>query len=99
MNAFIPVERLHETPTLIAFYHPRPTHAVHILLVPKRVIPTMTALNADHCDFLADVFATVKHLVAELNLVGYSLVCNGGVSQDVAQLHFHLISDSKIDDK
>ena len=96
MNAFIPVDRLHETSTLIAFQHPRPTHQVHILLVPKRNIPNMTALNAEHCDFLADVFATVKQLVDAMGLAegGYSLVCNGGASQDVAQLHFHLISDS-----
>ena len=97
MNAFIPVDRLHETSTLMAFHHPRPTHNTHILLVPKRTIPNMTALNTDHCDFLTDVFATVKHLVSELNLsdTGYSLVCNGGASQDVPHLHFHLISDTQ----
>ena len=99
MSTFIPVDRLHETPTLIAFHHPRPTHTTHILLVPKRVIPTMAALNAEHCDFLADVFSATKHIIADLNLAdaGYSLVCNGGKSQDVAQLHFHLISDTPID--
>lgn len=99
MNGFIPVDRLHETATLIAFYHPRPSHNVHILLVPKRIIPNMTLLNSEHCDFMTDVFATVKRLVDEFGLAegGYSLVCNGGASQDVAQLHFHLIADGAVE--
>lgn len=42
MSFAIPVERLHETLTLLAFYHPKPSYAVHILLVPKRSIPNST---------------------------------------------------------
>ena len=94
MSFAIPVERLHETATLLAFYHPKPSYAVHILLVPKRTIPNMLSLSEADNDFLQDVFATVGILVAQLNLTeqGYSLTCNGGAYQDIPHLHFHLIS-------
>jgi histidine triad (HIT) family protein len=94
MSAVLPVKRLYETPTLLAFYHPKPVYPVHILLVPKKVIESPLHLGQADQDFLADVFETVQVLVEKLALAekGYRLVLNGGAYQDMAQLHFHLIS-------
>jgi histidine triad (HIT) family protein len=95
MSWTIPVNRLHETPTLLAFYHPVPSHRVHILIVPKRTYASITAINANDAAFFADLLQTVAKLVAELALekAGYRLICNGGAYQDVPQVHFHLISE------
>jgi histidine triad (HIT) family protein len=94
MNFVIPVNRLRETETLLAFYHPRPSYAVHVLLVPKKTIGSLIDLSPDDDVFLADVFRTTQELVNELDLEasGYRLVVNGGEFQDVPQLHFHLVS-------
>ncbi|MBN1666589.1 MAG: HIT domain-containing protein [Anaerolineales bacterium] len=98
MSFAIPVERLHETDTLLAFYHPRPLHPVHILLVPRKAIPALTDLVAEDSQFLADVFETTGLLVRRLGLAeqGYCLVVNGGAYQDILQLHFHLISGAAL---
>ncbi len=95
MSFALPVERLRETPTLIAFYHPRPSYPVHILLVPKRPLTRLTDLDAGESAFMVDLFGTVRSLVAELNLepCGYRLIANGGAYQEVAHLHFHLVAD------
>jgi histidine triad (HIT) family protein len=95
MSWAIPVKRLRETDTLIAFHHPKPSYPVHILIVPKKAIADLTALStADERDFMVDLFATVQSLISEMNLeeTGYRLICNGGSYQDVPQLHFHLVS-------
>ena len=94
MSFAIPAQRLRETRTLIAFHHPRPSHPVHVLLVPKKAVGRLTDLTPADSDFLADVFKTVQDLVEELDLeeAGYRLIVNGGKYQDVAQLHFHLVS-------
>lgn len=94
MSFAIPVKRLYETDTLLAFHHPRPLHPVHILLVPRRAIPALTDLTAQDDAFLSDLFETARLLVQDLDLVaaGYRLVVNGGAYQDIPQLHFHLIS-------
>ena len=94
----LPVDRLRETSTLLAFYHPQPSYPVHVLLVPKRPIATLGELNpALDADFLADLYATAQSLVEEFQLTerGYRLIVNGGKYQDFPYLHFHLISGVK----
>ncbi|MEJ2747747.1 MAG: HIT domain-containing protein [Anaerolineae bacterium] len=99
MSFAIPVNRLRETDTLIAFHHPKPSHPVHILLVPKRQLPSLLAVGLAEADFLADLYRIVQELVVELALEkpGYTLLVNGGAYQDVPQLHFHLISGRRGD--
>ena len=96
MSFALPVDRLGETTTLLAFHHPHPAYPLHILLVPKKPISTLTALDpvAD-ADFLTDVYATAQLLIERFHLVenGYRLIVNGGKFQDFPYLHFHLISD------
>lgn len=91
----IPVERLVETESLMAFYHPRPSYNVHILIVPKRPFHSLVDVPLDADDFLRDVLATVQVLVRRHSLEekGYRLIVNGGDYQDVPHLHFHLVAD------
>jgi histidine triad (HIT) family protein len=90
----IPVTRLLETDSVIAFRHPQPSYAVHILIVPKQRIPTLLDLHDRNMRVVGDVIAVTQRLVRDLDLSdkGYRLQVNGGVYQDVRQLHFHLIS-------
>jgi histidine triad (HIT) family protein len=98
MSFVIPVKRLKETPTLIAFCHPSPTYATHILLIPKKALPSLLDLSPENTPLLEDLFATVQELVKELHLEdkGYRLIVNGGNYQEFPQLHFHLISGDEI---
>ena len=96
MSFAIPVHRLRETATLMAFHHPQPSYPVHILLVPKKAIANLSALTPADADFMVDLFAAIQSLVTEFGLEksGYRLIANGGPYQALPQLHFHLISDS-----
>jgi histidine triad (HIT) family protein len=95
MSFAIPVERLCETETLIAFYHPKPAYPFHVLLVPKKAVPSLKELDPTDTTFLTDLYSTVQHIVNEFQLAkgSYRLIVNGGEVQDFPQLHFHLISD------
>ena len=95
MNFLLPVERIYETETLIAFRHPKPAYPFHVLIVPKKTIQTLADLDPNDPAFLTDVFSTVQSLVNEFHLSAYRLIVNGGEYQDFPQLHFHLISDIK----
>ncbi len=94
MSFAIPVKRLRETRTLMAFHHPKPAYPFHILIIPKKAIPTLDELDAANSTFLTDVFSTVQWLVDEFHLPSYRLIVNGGTYQEFPQLHFHLISDA-----
>jgi histidine triad (HIT) family protein len=93
MSFAIPARRLSETDTLLAFYHPKPSYPLHVVLLPKRAVPSLMELDPSS-PFLFDLVATVQSLVAELQLPAYRLIVNGGEYQDFPQLHFHLVSDS-----
>ena len=93
MNFVIPVKRLRETETLVAFYHPKPAYPFHILLVPKKAVASLREFDPTDAAFLFDLYSTVQNLVNEFQLPAYRLIVNGGEYQDFPQLHFHLISD------
>jgi histidine triad (HIT) family protein len=93
MSFAVPVKRLHETSTLIAFYHPKPAYPFHVLLVPKKVVLSLKDLDTTDTSFLTDLYSTVQIIVDDFQLSAYRLIMNGGEYQDFPQLHFHLISN------
>ncbi len=93
MSFAIPVHRLRETETLLAFHHPKPAYPFHVLLVPKKSVDSLMKLDPHDSVFLSDLYSTVQSLVDEFQLTAYRLIVNGGEFQDFPQLHFHLISD------
>jgi histidine triad (HIT) family protein len=94
MSFILPIKRLHETENLVVFNHPKPSYPVHILIVPKKAIGSLTDLDEEDNEFLLDVFRMAKSMVEELGIsqTGYRLILNGGEFQEVPQLHFHLVS-------
>ena len=98
MSQLLPLDRLAETGTLIAFRHPQPAYPFHVLIVPKSQVASLEALDPADSDFLTDLYATVQSLVKQFDLgaSGYRLIVNGGKFQDFPQLHFHLISDQQV---
>jgi histidine triad (HIT) family protein len=93
MSFAIPVQRLRETDTLMAFYHPKPSYPFHVLLVPKKSVASLNEFDSTDAAFLTDLYSTVQSLVNEFHLPAYRLIVNGGEYQDFPQLHFHLISE------
>src|SRR6266508_2076174 len=95
MSFAIPIQRLRETETLLAFYHPKPAYPLHVLLLPKKAVASLKEFDSNDSVFLTDLYSTVQSLVDEFHLSAYRLILNGGEYQDFPQLHFHLISDVK----
>jgi histidine triad (HIT) family protein len=93
MSFIIPANRLRETEHLLAFKHPKPAYAFHVLIVPKKAVASLAELDAADAGFLTELFQTAQGLVTEYRLPAYRLIVNGGDYQDFPQLHFHLISN------
>jgi len=93
MSFIVPVHRLRETSSLLAFHHPSPSYQFHVLIVPKRQVDSLSKLDVTDTDFLTDPNAIVHSLVNEFQLKAYRLTVNGGEYQDFPHLHFHLISE------
>jgi histidine triad (HIT) family protein len=91
-SGLLPVRRVYETPTVLAFHHPRPAWPIHVLIVPKRALPSLLALAPADLPLVVDVLRTARAVEERLGLAGQNrvLIVNGGAYQDVGQLHFHL---------
>ena len=96
MSFALPVKPLIETEKVIAFEHPTPGWAVHILIVPKQAIEGIEKLGEEDSTLLGEIFSTVQQLVDKLELKQYRVIVNGGSNQEVKQLHFHLVAGEAI---
>lgn len=99
-SSLIPIRRLFEDRTLIAFLHPVPFWHTHYLIVPKRRIPTFVSVDLadrESVDRIVQIFQTAQALGRKRGLKTYSVLVNGGIYQDVPQLHFHVVSGGRQD--
>jgi histidine triad (HIT) family protein len=91
----IPARIVHETDEFLAFHDVNPQAPVHVLLVPKRVIPRIAAASADDAALLGRMLAASGEVAKKLGVAesGYRLVINNGpdAGETVPHLHMHLL--------
>jgi histidine triad (HIT) family protein len=83
-----------ETATVLAYHHTRPYWPVHIVVIPKSHIPSLTNLgNADE-SMLHQVMAVVREVARDIEAKHgrARVLTNLGEYQDSKHLHFHVNS-------
>lgn len=83
-----------ETDRVLAFEHTRPTHPVHIVVVPKVHVPSLVDLGEPGEELLTDVLRIVRAVAAvvQQRTGACRVVTNLGAYQDSQHLHFHVLS-------
>ena len=88
-------EMVYEDENLIAFEDVSPQAPVHILIVPRKHIPTGLDLTEEDRGIVGDVFLLAAKLARERDIAseGYRVVMNtnAGAGQSVFHLHHHLL--------
>ena len=97
----IPSVPVYENEHIIAFKDINPQAPTHLLIVPRKHIPTtMDIVEGDMKDIIPEIFAAVKHLAGQFNLEqgGFRVVNNCGKDggQTVDHLHFHLLGGRQL---
>ena len=90
----IPSERVYEDEHTYAFRDIAPKAPVHILIVPKEHIASISDLTAENSHMAAKCLETAAKLAEAENLGGgYRVISNTGpdAGQTVFHLHFHLL--------
>ncbi len=90
----IPSRRVHEDDLVIAFHDLAPRAPTHLLLVPRRHIPSAADLTETDAPLVGRVMAVAAELARTAGLTtGYRLVTNVGPwgGQTVDHLHWHLM--------
>jgi histidine triad (HIT) family protein len=91
----IPSKIEYEDDDIIAFSDVNPKAPVHLLIVPKKQIPTVNDLTDDDSYLIGKIFMTAKKLAKDKGISddGYRLVvnCNERAGQSVFHIHCHLL--------
>lgn len=91
----IPADIVYEDDFVLAFRDINPQAPVHILVIPKEVLPRLSEANQSHHALLGHLMLTVKRIAdqAGLSEKGYRVVINNGDDggQTVHHLHLHIL--------
>ncbi len=91
----IPATVVFEDDRVIAFRDIAPQAPVHILIVPKKQIPTLNDATTDDRELLGHILLTARHIAEQEHIAdrGYRLVINTNseAGQTVFHLHCHLL--------
>ena len=82
----------YEDKDIVSFHDISPSAKVHILIIPKKHIPTFTNITKNDLPILDKMCRVAQKLIKEKKIEKkYKLVINGGSSQFVPHLHLHLL--------
>lgn len=90
----IPAEIVHEDEFCLAFRDIHPQAPTHVLIIPRKPIPSLAQATADDQALLGHLLLVARDLAASLQLAdGYRTVINCGPDggQSVDHLHVHLL--------
>lgn len=91
----ISTEKLYEDQEIVAFADINPQAPTHVLIIPKRHIPTIDDASSDDAQLLGKMILAAKQIASEQQLSekGYRLVfnVNSGGGQQVYHIHLHLV--------
>lgn len=87
-----PINKIIETANVLAFHHTRPYWPVHIVVIPKKHIPSLLTLEPGDYAILLELIATIKQIAAQVVAAygGARVLTNLGQYQDSKHLHFHI---------
>ncbi len=91
----IPADIVYEDDLCLAFRDIDPKAPTHVLIIPKKEIPSMAEVTGDDKEILGHLLLTASKVAKDLGISesGYRLVANtnneGG--QEVYHLHIHLL--------
>ncbi len=99
MNREIPTEVIYEDEKCFAFRDINPQAPQHILIIPKKHIPSLNEIKDESEEVLGHLLKVIPLIAEKLGLTekGYRIVINCGKSagQEVFHLHIHLLGGRK----
>ena len=96
----IPSTKMFEDERVTAFRDINPVASTHVLIIPKKHIPSINELTSGDEQLIGHLFTTAQELAAQEGIAesGYRLIINTGADggQVVFHLHLHLIGGQKM---
>jgi len=96
----IPATIRYEDDDFVAFDDIKPKAKTHILLIPKRHIHSVAALEESDEALMGKMIMTAKKVAIEAGLDSFRLVFNSGndAGAEVDHIHLHILGGNKLGD-
>jgi histidine triad (HIT) family protein len=94
VNKQIPARIVYEDDQCLAFHDINPQAPVHVLIIPRKVIPSHADIRPEDAPLLGHLHRVAAQLADKLGIAdGYRLVlnCKERAGQTVPHLHLHLL--------
>lgn len=96
----IPSNIVYQDEKIIAFPDINPLAPIHLLIIPKKHIPSLVQVSEDESSLIGEMVNTANQLARRegISESGYRLVINCGKEggQGVAHLHLHLLGGRQL---
>lgn len=95
----IPSKKVYEDERILAFHDINPEAPVHVLVIPKKHIPSMDGITEENSAEIAHLFTMIPKIARMAGLEnGYRVISNCGAdaAQSVPHLHFHILGGTKL---
>lgn len=100
INGELPSTKVYENDRIVAFRDIAPSAKEHILIIPKKHIPTLNDIGEDDWSVVTEIIQSARKIADQLGIAesGYRLVnnCNKEGGQVVYHLHFHLLGGEQL---
>jgi histidine triad (HIT) family protein len=91
----IPADLVYEDEDLVAFRDISPQAPVHLLIIPRKTIPTLNDAGPEDAELIGKLFLAAARVAREAGIAerGYRTVvnCNAAAGQTVFHLHLHVL--------
>jgi len=99
----IPSSKVYENEKVLAFNDIHPAAPVHVVIVPKKHIPTLIDLKED-CEGISEALLMAANEVAEIKGIAQkgfrvAINCNKEGGQVIFHLHLHVLGGLKLLDR
>ncbi len=102
-NGEIPSQFVYEDDKIVAFKDINPVAPVHILVVPKKHICCMDALDNEDKELMGELMIAISKIAKKFPELenGYRVInnCGDAAGQTVKHIHFHIIGGLELGEK
>lgn len=96
----IPSTIVYEDEEILAFKDIHPVAPIHILVIPKKHISSLTELSSEDEKLIGKIYTAINKIAKqeEIDEKGFRVIVNCGEDggQEVKHIHFHLLGGKKL---
>ncbi|MFT9488126.1 histidine triad nucleotide-binding protein [Tepidibacillus infernus] len=96
----IPANKVYEDENFVAFHDIHPKAKVHVLVIPKKHIPTFMDVQEEDLPLIGQLHQTIQKIANQLGIAesGFRLVnnCRDHGGQEVFHIHYHVLGGEKL---